>query len=113
MDARLRDFARAFYKSKAWKSARDAYMMRPVRMPDGRICPPGACERCFERGRLVKADLVHHKVWLTPRNISDRAVALSPDNLMRVCRDCHAEIHYPEDYTPRMAFDEHGRAIPL
>lgn len=109
----MRDFARGLYKSKAWKRARDAYMRKPIRMDDGRICPPGMCERCFERGVLVPAEIVHHIVWLTPQNVDDPRIALDESNFMRVCRDCHAEIHYPDEYTPRVRFDENGRAIPL
>lgn len=88
-------------------------MREPVASPDGRTCPPGMCERCFERGRVVPAEIVHHRVHLTPMNIGDPEVTLSFSNLMRVCRDCHAEIHYPDDYTPRVAFDAAGRVIEI
>ena len=109
-----RDFARAFYHSKAWKTAREAYMSSTTTSSDGRICPPGMCERCFERGRLVPAEIVHHIQHLSPENIGDPEVSLSFGNLMRVCRDCHAELHYPDQsYTPRVSFDENGRVIPI
>ena len=72
------------------------------------------CERCFERGRLVPAEIVHHIQHLSPENIGDPEVSLSFGNLMRVCRDCHAEFHYTDQsYTPRVSFDENGRVIPL
>lgn len=72
------------------------------------------CERCFERGRLVPAEIVHHIQHLSPENIGDPEVSLSFGNLMRVCRDCHAELHYPDQsYTPRVSFDENGRVIPI
>lgn len=108
-----RDFARALYKSKAWKSLREAYMQKPVACLDGRVCPPGMCERCFERGKLVPAEICHHIIHLNRDNVGDPNISLNPDNLMRVCRDCHAEIHYPDDYRPRMAFGPDGRALPL
>ena len=89
-------------------------MSSTVMSSDGRICPPGMCERCFERGRLVPAEIVHHIRHLSPENIGDPEVSLSFGNLMRVCRDCHAELHYPDQsYTPRVSFDENGRVIPL
>ena len=89
-------------------------MSSTVMSSDGRICPPGMCERCFERGRLVPAEIVHHIQHLSPENIGDPEVSLSFGNLMRVCRDCHAELHYPDQsYTPRVSFDENGRVIPL
>ena len=51
--------------------------------------------------------------WLTPDNVNDPSVTLDERNLMRVCRDCHAEIHYPDEFRQRVAFDENGRVIPL
>lgn len=89
-------------------------MKATVRTLDGRICPPGMCEKCFERGKLVPAEIVHHIVHITETNINDPSVTLSFGNLMRVCRDCHAELHYSgSGYTPRVSFDENGRVIPL
>lgn len=109
-----REFARGLYKSKRWERLRALCMARPVPLSDGRVCPPMMCERCFERtGRLVPAEICHHKTFVTPENVGDPSVTLNADNIMRVCRDCHARIHYPNDCRPRMAFDEHGRAIEL
>ena len=107
-----REFAKGFYHSVAWKHARAAYMALPVTAQDGRICPPGMCERCFSRGQLKPAEIVHHRVHLTPANVRDRAIALDFSNLMRVCRDCHAELHSPEGAAPRVEFDEYGRVVP-
>ncbi len=108
-----RDFARAFYHSAAWKRTRDAYMRTPVRVLDGRMCPPGMCERCFERGRLVPAEIIHHRTHLNPENISDPEITTSFGNLMRVCRDCHSEIHYPDGYEPRVSFTPDGKVVQL
>ena len=72
------------------------------------------CERCFSKGVLKPAEIVHHVIHLTPSNITDPNVSLAFSNLMRVCRDCHAELHSSEaSYKPRVAFDENGRVIPL
>lgn len=107
-----RDFARALYKSKKWEKLRLCCMTRPVQMGDGRVCPPLMCERCFERtGRLIPAEIAHHKKFVTPENIGDPEVTLNADNIMRVCRDCHARIHYPNDYRPRIVFDTQGRTV--
>lgn len=46
------------------------------------------CTRC---GRPAKE--VHHKIHLTPENINDPKIALNPDNLESLCRDCHFEEH--------------------
>lgn len=106
-----REFAKAFYHSKQWEQTRDAYMRMPVRTSRG-ICPPGMCERCFSRGVLRPARIVHHKEHLNPSNIGDPNVTLSFDNLMRVCMDCHAELHYPGE-PPRVAFTPDGRVIEI
>lgn len=106
------DFARRFYHSKAWESTQRAYMMAPVEVPGHGTCPPYMCERCFAKGRLVPAVIVHHKIWLTPSNIDDPDVTLNPDNLMRVCRQCHADIHYP-GVGQRVRFGPNGEVLPL
>lgn len=103
-----RDFARKFYHGKAWKATRAAY----ARSVDG------LCERCLSAGRVVPGDIVHHKVHLTPSNISDPEVSLSFRNLELLCRDCHAAAH-PEIYgrgggpRPRFCFDADGNLVDL
>lgn len=111
-DGLARDFARSFYHSGAWKRTRAAYMRMPVRTAWG-IVPPGMCERCFSLGRLRPADTIHHKVHLSPDNIGDPKVTLSFDNLMRVCRDCHAAIHAGTDGLPesRVTFGPDGEVL--
>jgi hypothetical protein len=90
-----RDFATHLYGSKKWERLRERYFRKPVYMADGSVCPPLMCERCFARGKLVPAEICHHIIWVDETNIDDPSVTLNEDNLMRVCRDCHAEIHYP------------------
>lgn len=48
---------------------------------------------CQYPGCSNPAEEVHHIVELTPANINDPAVALSMDNLISLCRDCHFKIH--------------------
>lgn len=106
-------WAVSFYRSKSWERTRAAYM-RSIVDTDRGPCPPGMCERCFSRGVVKPAEIVHHVTHLTPQNITDPNVSLAFSNLMRVCRDCHAELHSSEaSYRPRVAFDENGRVIPL
>lgn len=102
-----RPFAIDFYHSQAWQRTRDSYM-RAQR---------GLCEKCMSRGVLKPAEIVHHKVHLSPENINDPYVTLSFDNLEALCRTCHAEEH-PEIYgselgfrEPRVQFDEYGDVI--
>lgn len=93
----MREFAEQFYKSKAWRETRKAYAK-------GRA---GLCERCLARGIYRPGEIVHHKVHLTPENISDPLVSLCWDNLELLCRDCHGDEH--KRIERRYMVDELGR----
>lgn len=114
----MRDFARRFYKSKAWKATRDAYMRHPVETEAG-TCPPGMCERCFASGLLVAAEIVHHRIHVEPDTVNDPNVTLDFGNLERLCRKCHADEHpeiygrKPEDAAPRVRFDVDGNVVRI
>ena len=89
-----------------WRKCRDAYM----RM--GR----GLCEPCFKKGIWTRAEIVHHKIHITPENLDDPSVTLNFDNLERVCRKCHAKEHpeiYGEILEPRVGFDDEGNVVNL
>ena len=45
------------------------------------------------RGLIVPGEEVHHKIRLTPENISNPAIALNWDNLELLCKKCHMEEH--------------------
>lgn len=92
----MKEFAKAFYKSKAWQHTRDAYA----------ASVSGLCEECLKRGIYKAGEIVHHRQALTPDNISNPSVALAWDNLELVCRDCHAKEH---GGTKRYKVDEMGR----
>lgn len=79
----MKDFAAAFYKSKAWQSCRASYLAKVG----------GLCEICLAKGIYTPAEIVHHKIEITPSNINDPNVTLSWDNLQAVCRECHAVQH--------------------
>ena len=79
----MQEFAKAFYKSKAWQACRDSYMASRSYL----------CEDCLARGVYTPAEIVHHVIELTPENIKDPEVALSWSNLRAVCRECHAAAH--------------------
>ena len=93
----MKDFARTFYHSKAWKAVREAAVSR-----DG-----GLCRDCLQKGLYRPAEEVHHIEPLTPQNISDPRIALSLDNLVSLCRECHKARHRPE--LDRYTVDEYGR----
>ena len=78
-----RDFARKFYNSQTWHNARNAYIQSVG----------GLCERCLAKGLINPAEIVHHKIELTPDNITSKEIATGADNLEALCRSCHAEEH--------------------
>lgn len=73
-----KEFAKGFYKSKAWKQCREAYVKSVY----------GLCERCGKPGYIV-----HHKILLTPSNINNPNITLNWDNLEYLCLDCHNKEH--------------------
>jgi 5-methylcytosine-specific restriction endonuclease McrA len=93
----MKEFARTFYKSQAWKKTQAAY----------KASKGGLCERCLKRGLFVPGIIVHHKVHLTPENIDNPMIALDWNNLELVCRDCHAQEH--SGIVKRYKIDELGR----
>lgn len=96
----MKEFAEQFYKSKAWQKCRAEYVKRAR----------GLCEVCLSKGLYRPGEIVHHKTPLTPENIHDPAVTINWDNLLLLCRDCHAVAHKP---SKRYKVDELGRVISI
>lgn len=92
----MKEYAKGFYKSQAWKQCREAYAKSRR----------GLCEVCLSRGIYRAGVIVHHRTHIDPDNITDPRVILDWDNLQLVCRDCHAEQHKP---ARRYRVDELGR----
>ncbi len=67
-----------FYKSYAWKKFRSQMI----------LYKKGICELCGKRGFLL-----HHKIPLDESNVDDPNIALNPDNMRLLCRDCHNKLH--------------------
>lgn len=95
----VKPYAVAFYKSKAWKTCRAAYMSKVG----------GLCEDCLKAGRFTPAEIVHHVQEITPENIDDPSITLSFSNLRAVCRECHAIEHGA--HVKRYKLDELGRVV--
>lgn len=95
-----KDYAKAFYDSDAWHACRDAY----------RASVRGLCERCLRRGIYKAGEIVHHKIYITRKNITDPSVTLNFKNLELVCQDCHNAEHSAKKR--RYAFDAQGDLIP-
>ena len=94
----MKPWAKAFYKSAAWKNCREFIYRRSK----------GLCEACLERGLIKPGEIVHHVEELTPENITNPAIATNPANLRLLCRDCHAAVHSHKE-AKRYELDELGR----
>ena len=96
------DWAASFYHSPEWLRVREY-----VRMRDGY-----KCQKC---GLPVQE--VHHKIHLTKSNIWDPKIALNPDNLISLCRECHFRQHEIDDgrYAAGAGymFDANGQLVPM
>ena len=86
-----------FYRSSAWLLARQ----QKIAACNGR------CEKCGAIGEEV-----HHKIALTPSNITDTNITLNPDNLIYLCKECHNKEH---DRFKKKAsqFDSEGNLKPF
>ncbi len=95
----MKPYAEEFYSSKAWQKCRAAY----------KKSVGGLCEICLAKGMIVPAEIVHHKIELTPENINDPTITLNWSNLCCLCREHHAEVH--NKYTKRYTIDDTGHVI--
>ncbi|MEG1704784.1 MAG: HNH endonuclease [Niameybacter sp.] len=97
-----REFAKKFYRSKAWLKCREAVYKRDF----------GLCVRCGGAGEEV-----HHMEYITPDNINDPSVTLNPNNLITLCKDCHHREHERNQFTKHdevaegLMFDKEGNMI--
>ena len=93
----MKPWAQWFYKSKAWRDTREAYV----------ASKHGLCERCGAGGEIV-----HHKVYLNPRNIHDPAVTLNFENLELLCATCHQHEHFETlPVADGLIFDQVGNLV--
>jgi 5-methylcytosine-specific restriction endonuclease McrA len=93
-----KEWAKPFYNSKSWKSCRNAFRASKFYI----------CEECGQPGREV-----HHKIELTPQNITDPNVTLNWDNLQLLCTACHNKTK-GNGYTATqsgLAFDALGNLV--
>lgn len=100
-----KEFAKAFYKSKAWLKCRESYIAEREAI-DG-----GICETCHEQPGYI----VHHKILLAPDNINNPDISLNHSFLKYDCKDCHdkEDIHPFRNKTmPLVRFDSDGQPLP-
>ena len=101
----MKEYAKRFYTSRAWANCRKAY----------RKSVGGLCEVCLRHGRYTPGDIVHHKIHITPQNITDPNITMDWGNLELVCKECHAQIHaseYIRGKKRRYTVSEDGRVSP-
>ena len=102
-----------FYKRKAWRDVRAFVWDRSH----------GLCERCMEKGKVVPAEVVHHKIPLNSENVNDPDISLNPERLIALCHDCHTLVHqdlgigalngHRHELEDRVGFDEEGNVVRL
>ena len=97
----MREFAESLYKSAAWERCRKSYLQSVG----------GLCERCLKSGQYNPAVIVHHKIHITPENITNPEITLSHSNLEALCRKCHGEAH--SNNIRRYTVDALGRVAPV
>lgn len=93
-----KEYARKFYKSKAWQQCRASYIRSKF----------GLCERCSNPGKIV-----HHIKYITPNNIDNPEITLNHHNLELLCQECHNYEHHGK-YEPTrrgFSFDENGNLV--
>ena len=95
-----REFAKSFYKSKAWENCRAAYIKSVG----------GLCEDCLSKGIYTPAKVVHHIEHITPENINNPRITLDFSNLKAVCQDCHA-LEHKQKTQNRYIIDEFGNVF--
>lgn len=105
-----REFSKAFYNSVEWQRVRSYCLLRDHH----------ECQLCG-----APAEEVHHIVHLKPSNIYDAKIALNPDNLISLCKDCHFAQHTQDKAAGNKArtqkdccgeglmFDEDGMLIEI
>lgn len=98
----MKEYAKSFYKSKAWQRARRQVITRAN----------GLCERCMAQGIYKPGYIVHHKKYITPENIGNNKITLDLNNLEYVCEECHNKEHKAKHNNSRYLFDGHGNLLP-
>lgn len=92
----MKEYAKKFYKSKAWENCRKAFIATLV---------DKTCACCKE----APGKIVHHKQHITEANINNPFITLNFDNLEYICQTCHTQEHLKEECIREdLMFDEEG-----
>jgi len=93
-----KEYAKSFYKSKAWQECRASYIKKVY----------GLCEHCGKPGYIVD-----HIEEINPDNINNPDITLNHENLQYLCTPCHNRKTFGK-YDPirdDVMFDEYGNLI--
>jgi 5-methylcytosine-specific restriction endonuclease McrA len=91
-----------FYKSLAWKRARQGFITQRLAI-DG-----GLCQVCGEE----PGKIVHHTTWLDDVNCNDPDISLNPARFLYECQTCHNKEKDPRTATPgRCLYGPNGEII--
>ena len=99
-----KEYAKKFYKSKAWQRCRASFIARR-RYKDG-----GICQHCKDKPGYI----VDHIEEISISNIHDPEITLSHDNLQFVCLSCHNTKHFGNGkgvIREGLSFDKDGNII--
>lgn len=78
----MRKLRHTFYATTEWKKLRLTYLKEhPL------------CEECLKKGKVTPAVDIHHIKSFVQKGAINWELGYNPDNLMALCKDCHAEIH--------------------
>ena len=72
-----------FYTTWAWRRCKESFLASKGRL----------CEICLSKGVISPATQVHHRVPITPENLSNPEITMNHANLMALCDECHHEQH--------------------
>ena len=98
-------FAEKIYGSQKWKRLR-----KQIAESNFYICQ--MCGRPFSSDDII----IHHITHINQNNVDNPQITFNQDNLICVCRSCHAKIHR-DDYRKRrgrnILFDADGNIIGI
>lgn len=78
----MRKLRQVAYQNTQWRKMRDCYIKEhPL------------CDECLKKGKITPAEDVHHIRSPFKKGEINWALLLDEDNLMSLCKNCHAEIH--------------------
>ena len=97
-----KEYAKAFYKSTTWQQCRESYIKYRH----------GLCERCLAKGIIKTGLIVHHKIYISPENISNPEITTDFNNLELLCQECHNSEHFGTNER-RFEIDASGRVFSL